>query len=280
MSEKIKIGIVGLGLIGGSIEKRLKQKPEKFEVLVVSHSQAQGLDGSGNRRELKDLADVDILFLCSSQSQILKQLEEISLIILQSSDEGRTSEEKRAFAHTIISDVGSTKERICQAAAELGLSSFIGGHPMAGTEHQGYEASFPELFEGATWILTESSERTELLEQVIKQDLAAANLVVMDAVTHDQCAAAISHVPLLLSLGLGNLIRQVPTAKNIIGPGFTGMARLAKGNEQLSSEIIKANNKNIKELWQLYKQQVDSLLEISGESLVEEMGAIKQALTV
>ncbi len=280
MSEKIKVGIVGLGLIGGSIEKRLKQKSEKFEILVVSESQAQGLDQSGNRRQLKDLADADILFLCSSQVQILKQLEEISLIILKSSEEGKVPEEKRAFAHTIISDVGSTKERICHAAAELGLANFIGGHPMAGTEHQGYDASFPELFEGATWILTESSERTELLEQVIKQDLAAANLVVMDAVTHDQCAAAISHVPLLLSLGLGNLIRQVPTAKSIIGPGFTGMARLAKGNEQLGSEIIKANSKNIKELWQLYKQQVDSLLEISGESLVEEMGAIKQALTV
>lgn len=270
MSEKIKVGIVGLGLIGGSIEKRLKQKPDKFEILVVSESQAQGLDQSGKRRELRDLADVDILFLCSSQSQILKQLAEISFIMLKSP----------AFAHTIISDVGSTKERICQAAAELGLTNFVGGHPMAGTEHQGYEASFPELFEGANWILTESSERTELLEQVIKQDLAATNLVVMDAVTHDQSAAAISHLPLLLSLGLADLVRQVPTAKSIIGPGFTGMARLAKGNEQLGSEIIKANSKNIKELWQLYKQQVDSLLEISGESLVEEMGAIKQALTV
>jgi len=279
MAEKIKIGIVGLGLIGGSIEKRLQEKPDKYEILVVSNSQEQGLDAAGARRALSDLAAVDILFLCSNQSEIIKQLQEIALIILRSSDEGKVPEDKRAFAHTLITDVGSTKEHICAVAAELGLSNFIGGHPMAGTEHKGYEASFAGLFEACTWVLTESSERTELLEQVIKQDLGAANLVLLDAAAHDKSAATISHLPLVLSLGLANLLRQNPNAKAMIGPGFTGMTRLAKGNEQLGLEIIKANRKNIKELWANYKQEIDSLLSISQDSLAEEMGAIKQALT-
>ncbi len=278
MSEKIKIGIVGLGLIGGSIEKRLKQNLEKYELYVVSQSQDQGLDASGKRRELSDLAGVDILFLCASQSEIVKQLQEIALIILRSSDEGKLPEDKRAFAHTIITDVASTKEQISAVAAELGLSNFVGGHPMAGTEHKGYAASSPDLFQGCTWVLSESSERTELLEQVIKRDLAAANLVLLDPATHDKCAATISHLPLVLSLGLANLVRQNPNAKSMIGPGFTGMTRLAKGNEQLGLEIIKANRRNIKELWTNYKQEIDSLLAISQDSLAEEMGAIKEAL--
>ncbi len=279
MSEKIKVGIVGLGLIGGSIEKRLAANADKFEVLVVSQSQPQGLDIRGQRRTLSDLADVDILFLCSEQSLIPKQLQEISLLILRSSQEGLVPEDRRAFAHTIITDVASTKQRICNTATELGLTNFVGGHPMAGTEKQGYEASLPELFEGATWVLAESSERTELLEQVIKVDLGAASVLILDPTTHDQCAAAISHVPLVLSLGLGNIIRDVPAAKQMVGPGFTGMARLAKGNEALGLEIISANRQNIKEIWQLYKQHVDSLLETSGENLAEEIGAMKLALS-
>ncbi len=279
MSEKIKVGIVGLGLIGGSIEKRLAAKAEKFELYVVSQSQDQGLKANGERRTIADLADVDILFLCSAQTEIPKQLQEISLIILRSSEEGTVPEDKRAFAHTIITDVASTKARICARAAELGLSNFVGGHPMAGTEQQGYEAAKADLFEGANWVLSQSREATELLEQVIKVDLGAAAVLVVDPETHDQCAAAISHVPLVLSLGLGNIIRDIPAAKQMIGPGFTGMARLAKGNETLGVEIINNNRGNIKEIWQLYKQHIDSLLEISGESLQDEIGAIKEALT-
>ncbi len=274
MSEKIKVGIVGLGLIGGSIEKCLAQNPEKFELLVVSQSQAQGLKADGSRRTLEDLAAVDVLFLCSAQSQILKQLEEIAIIKLRS----KQGPEPRAFEHSIITDVGSTKEQICQRAQELGLTNFVGGHPMAGTEERTYEASFAQLFGGCTWVLTESTERTELLEQIIIRDLAAANLLVMDPLSHDKSAAVISHLPLVLSLGLANLIREFPAAKAMIGPGFTGMVRLAKGNEVLGLEIIKANRHNIKEIWELYKQELDALLDISADNLVEEIAAIKEVL--
>ncbi len=275
MSEKIKVGIVGLGLIGGSIEKCLKTKPEKYELFVVSNSQDQGFLSNGERRTLADLANVDILFLCSAQSQIPKQLREIAALMSKAGIEGAT----KPFANTIITDVGSTKEAISNLATELGLVNFVGGHPMAGTEHQGYEASFAELFQGCNWVLSYSDETTEILEQVIKVDLGATNLLVLDPQTHDQCAAAISHLPLLLSLGLGEIVRDMPLAKQMIGPGFTGMVRLAKGNEALGLEIISANRRNIKELWRLYKQHVDSILEISGDNLAEEMAAIKQALT-
>lgn len=271
MDSKIKIGIVGLGLIGGSIEKCLQKNGLKCEILSVSKSQNRPY-------QLQDLVDVDILFLCGPQDTIKRQLEEIALIILRSGEQGTIPEEKRAFAKTLITDVGSTKTNICTRADELGLENFVGGHPMAGTEEQGYESSFSELFGGCTWILTESSKKTELLEQVIKKDLGAVSIVVMDPVTHDRSAAAVSHLPLILSLGLGNLLNGIPQAKQIVGPGFKGMTRLAKGNEVLAKEIICANRNNIKEVWKIYKESIDSFLEISNGNLIEEIESVKKVL--
>ena len=64
----------------------------------------------------------------------------------------------------------------------------------------------------------------------------------------------------------------------MIGPGFSGMARLAKGNETLGREIINANRDNIKEVWELYKNNLDSFLDVSDASLIGEIGEIKEAL--
>lgn len=278
MTSALKVGIAGLGLIGGSITKALLEKPE-YELHIVSQSQAEGLKEDGKRRTLADLAEMDLLFLCGPQSQIKRQLEEIALIINKSSKEGTVPAEERAFAKTIITDVGSTKDEICAIASELGLSNFIGGHPMAGTEEVGFESSFAQLFGNCTWILTESNEKTALLEKIILGDLGAGNIHVVDPLTHDKCVAAISHLPLILSIGLGDLLRDVPAAKAMIGPGFAGMTRLAKGNETLGKEIINANRKNIREVWGIYKENIDSFLDISGKNLVDEIGAIKAVLS-
>ena len=269
MENKLRIGIVGLGLIGGSIEKRLTGK---HELLTVSASQDR-------ESKLEDLASADIVFLCGSQSTISMQLEEIAKIIIRSGKEGTVPEDQRAFFHTIITDVASTKLALSRKAQELGLKNFIPGHPMAGTEHQGYEASFPELFEGAKWILEESSPRTAALERVIQEDLGATVLV-MDAETHDKSVAMTSHLPLVLSLGLADMVHNFNPATQVIGPGFKSMTRLASGNASMGKEIISLNRKNIKDAWSVYKQEIESILNIYGEDLEQELGEIKKAAAV
>jgi prephenate dehydrogenase len=267
---KRKIGIVGLGLIGGSIEKALKLASEEDEILTVSHSQ-------GSPYKLEDLRDCDLVFLCGSQTTILSQLEEITKIISRSGAEGTVATENRAFANTIITDVASTKKLISQKAEELGLINFVPGHPMAGTEHRGYEASFPELFEGAKWILGEKSDRTKFLEDLITK-IFKSEIIIMDPVAHDQSVALISHLPLVLSIGLGEIVSRIPSSKKIIGPGFKGMVRLAKGNVELGKEMITINRANIKNAWDLFKTEIDTLLEIKGESLEHELLEVKKNL--
>jgi prephenate dehydrogenase len=260
MDTKVKIGIVGLGLIGGSIEKKLNQLPGKYSVLSVSESQKRNLN-------LKDLSDVDILFLCGPQSKIKKQLLEVASLKARS-----------YFSKAIITDVASTKESICRHAKDAGLTDFIGGHPMAGTELQGYENSQQDLFQACTWILTESSPRSKLLEDTIK-DLGVGNIVIMDPSNHDKAVAAVSHLPLVLSIGLKALAKEVPQAAKVIGPGFKSMTRLANGNESLSQEIIRFNRDNIKALWDKYKTQVDSFLNIAGAAdMEEEIKSVKEVV--
>ena len=264
---KLKIGIIGLGLIGGSIEKRLALKPDNYELLCVSKSQ-------NKEYQLADLANVDILFLCAEQTTIIKQLEEIAQIISSSGKEGTVAHEARAFANTIITDCASTKNKIAIKAAELGLNNFIAGHPMAGTEKQGYEASFAELFEGAKWILEKPNSK---IEQVIN-DLGA-NLVLLDPETHDRAVAITSHLPLVLSLALANLSDSFAPSKASRGPGYASMTRLASGNAKLGREMISLNRSNIRASWEIYKQEVDLLLNIYGDELETEINEIAQNIS-
>lgn len=266
MAEILKVGIVGLGLIGGSIEKALAQHPGEFEILTVSKSQQR-------EYQLEDLVDVDILFLCGEQSEIPQQLDKIARMISQAQSQGT----KLPFATTVITDVASTKLRIANRAQELGLGNFVAGHPMAGTEHKGYEASFPDLFKGATWVLAELNPKTAKLENLITQTLGA-RVVMMDPETHDRSVAVTSHLPLVLSLALADLANSLPQTKEVVGPGFKSMTRLAGGNVELGKEIISLNRQNIKEAWSLFKLEVDSLLEIYGPELENELGEIKAKL--
>ena len=267
MNSKTKIGIVGLGLIGGSIEKALSANADKYEILTVSKSQARN-------HNLEDLADVDILFLCGTQNEIPKQLDQIACMISKARIEAK---EHIPFSKTIITDVASTKTKIAKTAEQLGLENFIAGHPMAGTEHKGYESSFPTLFQDANWVLSESSERTKLLENIITKELGA-KIVIMDPETHDRGVAVTSHLALVLSIALGDMVDSLPQVKQLIGPGFKSMTRLACGNSELGREIISLNRDNIKEIWELYKQEVESLLEIYGSDLEKELELVKQKL--
>jgi len=262
-----KIGIVGLGLIGGSIEKALIEKQSELGLAAVKTvSQSQKREYS-----IYDLADCDVIFLCAEQSKILEELDEIAKIIAKSNTDG-----KKPFANALITDVASTKKKVAEKARTLGLDNFVAGHPMAGTEHQGYDASFPSLFEGSTWILEERSDRTKLLEYTILNVLKAKELVTLDPDTHDKLVAVVSHVPMLLSFALADLLKSYPLAEKIVGPGIKGMMRLAKGNTLMSKEILALNKNNINLVWKDYLQSVETLLDTPASILEPELNKVKK----
>jgi arogenate dehydrogenase (NADP+) len=246
--KKINIGVIGLGLIGGSLALRLAK--EGINILAFSRSLNPNTENTpfkwvGN--DLSRLNECQIVFICSPISSICTTLEKIAQYLKPG---------------TIISDVASVKSEIVEFATKNFRKDcfFIGGHPMAGTEKQGFANAFPELFEGRPWVLikdTENSQANAHLEGVLK--LTGAKVLWSDSQSHDRAVAYISHLPLLLSLKLLQTIQNISDpeiktlAENLASSGFEGMVRLAKGNKELNEDILKNNDSNIKAVYKEFE---------------------------
>jgi prephenate dehydrogenase len=242
-----RVAIIGLGLIGGSLARALVKKAGIREITAVTrNSEAidQAIrDGSirkGSDRLGEDVYASDVIFICTPVKQALRYLDELS---------------GRVKPGCIVTDVGSTKEEItAYADNRTGLSCFIGGHPMAGTEKSGYAAGFPHLFENAYYVLTPCSRTTDAAVDRMKELVKGIGAipVVMDAAVHDRVAGSISHVPHIIAAGLVNMVRELDTGDGIMqmlaAGGFRDITRIASSNPEMWENIVTSNKKHVLEL--------------------------------
>ena len=213
-----KIGIIGLGLMGGSIFKALQGTRE-----ILSGPDV-----------LSRLSEIDLLILAVPISAIFDLAEKIA-------------QQKRFL---VVCDIGSVKNEIAKRFEELshGSIEFVATHPMAGKEESGFDASDPALFQGAPWVITPHKKNSEEALQAIEELilLLGAHPIRMPADLHDKKAALISHMPYILSKALLQFVTEEdPQSLDMAGPGFRSMIRLSKDNPILRSEIAKYNKTNI-----------------------------------
>lgn len=242
-----KVAIIGLGLIGGSLARALKEKTGIREIIAVTRSGeaiSQAVrDGSilrGSDRLDEDVYDSDAVFICTPVKQALRFMDELS---------------GRVKPGCIVTDVGSTKEEITRYAdSRTKLSCFIGGHPMAGTEKSGYGAGFSHMFENAYYVLTPCASTTgdaiECMKELVKS--IGAIPVVMDAALHDRVTGGISHVPHIIASGLVNMVRELDTSDGamqmLAAGGFRDITRIASSNPEMWENIVTSNKKQVLEL--------------------------------
>lgn len=220
----MKIGIIGLGLIGGSLFKSLKD----YDVIAVSNSQS----GENIYKSYDVLKDRDVVFVCAAMNKTLKVLDELENILP---------------AETVVTDVCSLKEFVSKKKR---IYNFIPSHPMAGTEHKGYENSFEGLFKGARWVIT--GEKNPKLMEII--EYLGAKPVFTTPEKHDEAAAMISHMPMVIAQALMLAAKDNPLALEIASSGFRDMTRLALSNEEMACDIVSMNHKNIEQaILRLYK---------------------------
>ena len=246
----MKIGIIGLGLIGGSLFKDLSKD---YDVIAVSKSQ------SGERiyKEYDILKDRDLIFVCSPMNKTLGILDELEDILSDS---------------TIVCDVCSLKEFVCKKKRPY---KFIPTHPMAGTEHKGFENSFGGLFKGAKWVIINNDYKyeTEKLCEVIKY--LGASPVFAEAAEHDEAAALISHMPMVLAQALMLTAKDNLLAMKIAASGFRDMTRLALSNEEMACDMVSMNHKNIEQaILSLYKS-VGELTSGNYPKIISELKQIR-----
>ena len=225
------ITIVGVGLIGGSFAMALRKQGFAGRILGISSPRA--LEEAGRRGLIDEGFPYEDLPEAAVQSELIILATPIGRIIELIGDLGMIGD--NLTPGTVISDVGSTKNEIMEAAARSLPETvhFIGGNPLAGSEERGVGASDPLLFENAIYVLTPPDENVaaevERLGSFIS--LTGARVMVLTPQKHDLIAAAISHLPQLLAVELVNSLDDLgedsEKAVHLAAGGFRDMTRIA-----------------------------------------------------
>jgi len=237
-----KIGIVGLGLIGGSIALAARQLWPSSLVVAVDNKDVletamrlHAIDVAAD--DLVVLAEVDLLILAAPVRQNLALIEQI---------------DENVRTNAVVTDTGSTKRAIEEKARELpDRLTFIGGHPLAGAARSGLEHARPDLFRGRPWILTlktEGAARSNGADGALEKLTAFVEGLgalprVMSAEAHDHLVAAISHLPQLAASALMQVVggRAGADGLSLAGRGLADTTRLASSAADIWKDIASTN---------------------------------------
>ena len=236
------ISFVGLGLIGMSLLRAIKRSP----LAIENHILLQGFDSNFTDNDRQRVTELGLEQFIEDK----KMLYSADLIILSAPVEVNIAllDEIKLLAPptTLVSDVSSTKSLIARRAWELDLP-FIGMHPMAGKEQQGYHESHEDLLQGRRVILCDdnsllSGKKGTFLIELLHS--AGCTTLCMNPDEHDRIIAKISHLPQLLST---LLMAYCGDSISKSGPGFATFTRLAGSSWQIWQDIIATNSDNIAE---------------------------------
>ncbi len=242
-----RVAIIGLGLIGGSIAKKLKTMHPERPIASL-------------RRE----ACVDILFGSWEELALWSDLIVLATPISEVVPLARLIKEAHRTRPVVVIDVGSVKRVICREFEKLseGAIEFLGTHPMAGKERSGWEASEAGLFQGAPWIIAPHARNSMEVQEAVSTwvRMLGAQEKVMTAEEHDRRVALISHFPKVVSQALLDFVRtQAPEALELAGPGFLSMTRLAGDNPLMHAEIARHNGDHLEEVMRRWVEYLEDV---------------------
>lgn len=255
-----KVGFIGLGLIGGSIAKKLRINDPDIKIFASARRQEtidtaynMGIIDNAVSYSVKDFSECDYIFLCAPVINNIGYLRELKDIIKPC---------------CIITDVGSTKTEIHEEVIRLGLEkNFIGGHPMTGSEKTGIENADEVLLENAYYIITPTAKNSEEQISEFRSMVKALGSIplILDYKKHDYATASISHLPHMISYALTNLVRNIDdedeTMKTIAAGGFRDMTRIAASSPVMWQNICESNREQLLTLMDLYIGEITNLRE-------------------
>lgn len=273
-----KIGFIGLGLIGGSIAKKLHTlHPELTLIATAGHLETiqeaykENLISNQDFCNIEDFSDCDYIFLCTPVQKNIEYLRQLNGII---------------SPDCIITDVGSVKTDIHQEVTALHMEkNFIGGHPMAGSEKTGILNASEYLLENAYYIITPTVASTPEAVTAFTELVASLGAIpmVLDYELHDYATAAISHLPHMIAYSLVNLVRQLDdeneTMKTIAAGGFKDITRIASSSPVMWENICISNRTQIVRLIDSYtkilNQMRTDIVEENNHALLDSFSAAK-----
>jgi prephenate dehydrogenase len=259
------LAVVGLGLMGGSLALALRGCANTITGIdpnpeTRTYALKHGMVDAATDDLQQGVADADAVILSAPVRAIVQML--------------RLRIGSYLRSNTLLIDIGSTKEDICEAMGRLPVGvQAVGGHPMTGKEQSGIEASDPDLYHERPFVLcptrrTTPATRLRALEFV--QALRAMPIE-MEAHRHDRLVAAISHLPYLLSAALVATVAKEgdadPAVWELAAGGFRDMSRLAGSDVQMMGDILSTNTQAVAVLLALFRVQLAMLeaMLVSGD---------------
>jgi prephenate dehydrogenase len=276
----VKVAVLGVGLIGGSIGLAARRRAGAH---VVGYDPDAGVLSSAVELEAIDepafeiseaVTDAELVFVATPVG-VTTRMTELAL--------------QGAGPQCVVSDVGSTKHEIAAAIAD---PRFVGGHPLAGAETAGVENARIDLFDGATWYLTPGADvpvaGLERLRELIGK--LGARPVEIDAHDHDRLMASVSHLPHVLanvlvaqagriahqsreSLRSSDVQDQEQSSRLSVGPSFRDATRVAGANQAIWPDIYLSNRDALIEAIEAAIVELEQIRSALGEGDAEALTA-------
>ncbi len=268
----MRVALIGLGLIGGSIGLSLKQ-PAKSEFDIVGYVRRPEVASTALSSGVVDKVE----------TSLAETVKEAELIIIATPVLTIKEILSQIAAHLpascVVTDTASTKVQVMKWAEEIlpPTADFIGGHPMAGKETYGIQAAEADLFRGCTYCLTPSEKASpksiDKVTSVVKE-LGAIPFFV-DAQEHDRLVAGVSHLPMLLSAALVSVTTKNPSwhkMSKLAASGYHDLTRLASGNPEVNAHICLSNQEAILHWIDELSQELERYrqLVITGDKRLEQ----------
>ena len=265
-----KIGFIGLGLIGGSIAKAIRQYYPEYDIIAFDKNKEslalavqEGTIHTACSSIDDNFRDCTYIFLCAPVNYNAAYLSQLKSLI---------------DSDCILTDVGSVKTSIHKEVIRLGMEeSFIGGHPMAGSEKSGFMNSKAHLIENAYYILTPTAKVAKEKVSAYKEFVTSLKAlpVILDYNEHDIITGTISHLPHIIAASLVNLIRETDdeneTMKTIAAGGFKDITRIASSSPVMWQHICASNREQILTLIDRYTEELNTMRSLVAERKEKEI---------
>jgi len=258
-SSYLRVAIVGVGLIGGSLARALKAAGAAGEIVGVSRTEAS----------LRRALELGVIDRAAAGAD---QIGAVDIVVIATPVRAMPDVMRdlapQLTPDVVVTDAGSVKEYVCQAAAEhlgAGRARFVPGHPIAGTENSGVEASFASLYRGRTVILTPGDEAAvdavDAVAGMWRQ--AGAEVVTMTPRRHDDLLAATSHLPHMVAYTLVDCLARHPHHEELFrlaAGGFYDFTRIASSDPVMWRDIALTNAGPLVDAMKSFRAGLDALI--------------------
>lgn len=263
----MKAGIVGIGLMGGSLGLALRDcglfsQIFGYDTSEINKQQALYLGLVDECISFDEIIKLDVVFLCAPIKGIVEIVKSINIL----------------SENQVIIDFGGVKKHIIESIPKHLRKNFVSLHPMCGTENFGPKAALKDLYNNQIVVFVDILDSGEYQAQLAREIFIklGCNIIKMDCASHDNHTAFISHMPHIVSYAITNSILKQNSPADILaiaGGGFRSMSRLSKSSASIWADISAQNKTELLNALQNFKSELQNAIDLISNDEYDKLQA-------